>query len=74
MNSDGTITMLGEGNTQGQREFGLKVFEPEDPEESEEIVSCLYSKTQVVILLVRDRLEREKPFEKMNMEENENED
>lgn len=74
MNSDGTITMLGEGSTQGQREFGLKVFEPEDPGESEEIVSCLYNKTQIIILLVRDRLEREKPFENMNMEESENED
>ena len=52
-----------------------EIFDAETvAEESEEIVSCLYSKTQIVILLVRDRLEREKPFEKMNMEENENED
>lgn len=42
------------------RAFGLEVFD--DEESGEEIVNCIYSKTQVIILLVRDRLEREKMF------------
>ncbi len=42
------------------RVFGLEIFD--DEENGKEIVECLYSKTQIVILLVRDRLEREKVF------------
>ncbi len=42
------------------RAFGLEIFD--DEENGKEIVECLYSKTQIVILLVRDRLEREKVF------------
>lgn len=40
------------------RTFALDVFENE--EEGREVVKCLYEKTQIIILLVRDRLEREK--------------
>ncbi len=42
------------------RVFGLEIFD--DEENGKEIVECLYSKTQIVILLVRDRLEIEKVF------------
>ena len=42
------------------RVFGLEIFD--DEANGKEIVECLYSKTQIVILLVRDRLEREKVF------------
>lgn len=38
--------------------FGLEIFD--DEENGKEIVDCIYSKTQIIILLVRDRLEREK--------------
>lgn len=44
------------------RSFGLEIFENE--EKGKEIVECIYNKTQIIILLVRDRLEREKLFEK----------
>lgn len=43
------------------RSFGLDVFENEKL--GKEIVDCIYKKTQIIILLVRDRLEREKMFE-----------
>ena len=43
------------------RSFGLDVFE--NDELGKEIVDCIYNKTQIIILLVRDRLEREKMFE-----------
>ena len=42
------------------RSFGLDVFENE--KFGKEIVDCIYNKTQIIILLVRDRLEREKMF------------
>lgn len=42
------------------RSFGLDVFENEKL--GKEIVDCIYNKTQIIILLVRDRLEREKMF------------
>lgn len=42
------------------RSFGLDVFENE--ELGKEVVDCIYQKTQIIILLVRDRLEREKMF------------
>lgn len=44
-----------------QRGFGLEIFE--DEKQGREVVECIYNKTQNVILLVRDRLEREKPFD-----------
>ena len=43
------------------RSFGLDVFENERL--GKEVVDCIYSKTQIIILLVRDRLEREKMFD-----------
>lgn len=42
------------------RVFGLEIFD--DEENGKEIVDCIYNKTQIIILLVRDRLEREKTF------------
>ena len=50
------------------RDFGMDVFE-QPAEKQEEIVNCLYNNTQAVILLVRERLEREK-----NMMEEENDE
>ena len=47
------------------RVFGLEIFD--DEENGKEIVECLYSKTQIVILLVRDRLEREKVFAQVDV-------
>ncbi len=43
------------------RGFGLEIFE--DEAQSKDVVDCIYNKTQNIILLVRDRLEREKPLE-----------
>jgi len=57
--ADGEITILG---SPGIRGFGLEIFE--DNGNSRDIIDCIYEKTQIVILLVRDRLEREKIFAK----------
>lgn len=43
------------------RSFALNIFE--DEETGREVVKCIYEKTQIIILLVRDRLEREKTEE-----------
>lgn len=56
-------------NNSDTRTFGLDVFD--DEEKGREIVDCIYNKTQIIILLVRDRLEREKLFAQ---EESEDED
>lgn len=56
-------------NNVDTRTFGLDVFD--DEESGKEVVKCIYEKTQIIILLVRDRLEREKMFAQ---EENEDED
>lgn len=53
---DGSIMSFG-GDL---RAFGLEIFD--DEENGKEIVDCVYAKTQIIILLVRDRLEREKNF------------
>lgn len=45
------------------RSFGLDIFE--NTECGKEVVDCIYAKTQIIILLVRDRLEREKMFEEL---------
>jgi hypothetical protein len=46
---------------QGQRrEFWAELMEEAD---NEEVLLCLYKKTSLIIALVRDRLEREKPIE-----------
>ena len=47
-------------NNADTRTFGLDIFN--DEESGKEIVECIYKKTQIIILLVRDRLEREKMF------------
>lgn len=48
------------------RSFGLDIFDDKD---GKEIVDCLYNKTQIIILLVRDRIEREKLFSQDQEEE-----
>ena len=66
------ITERGEIMTLGgekSRAFGTEIFE--DEKQGREIVDTIYNKTQNIILLVRDRLEREKPFEEMNNDGNE---
>ncbi len=60
---DGSIMSLG-GD---MRVFGLEIFD--DEEKGKEVVDCLYSKTQIVVLLVRDRLEREKMFSQEDKED-----
>lgn len=65
MTDSGELIVLGGENS---RAFGTDIFE--DEKQGREVVECIYTKTQNVILLVRDRLEREKPFEK-KMEETE---
>lgn len=62
---DGSIMSFGED----LRAFGLEIFD--DEENGKEIVDCIYGKTQIIVLLVRDRLEREKIFAR---EAGENED
>lgn len=52
--------------SENQRGFGLEIFE--DDKQGREVVECIYNKTQNIILLVRDRLEREKPFDNMKEE------
>lgn len=64
VDDDGSIMTFG-GND--LRSFGLDIFN--DEEHGKEIVDCLYNKTQIVILLVRDRLEREKMFRQEGKDE-----
>lgn len=52
-----------------QRAFGLEIFD--DEENGREIMDCIYNKTQIIILLVRERLERE---EMLKQGDGENED
>lgn len=52
------------------RDFMISITEA--PEEyQQEVVNALYEQTQRIILLVRDRLERENPFETMIIEKTE---
>lgn len=55
------------------RSFGVELFDTE-PEEQKEVVQTIYESTQTIILLVRDRLEREKiaGVKEQEGEENEN--
>lgn len=62
MEDGSIITFSGED----VRSFGLELFDGPD---GAEIVDCIYRKTQIVILLVRDRLEREKQFVQEDVEE-----
>lgn len=57
---DGTIMTHGEDAE--KRDFLISITEAPE-EKQEEITTALYEQTQRIILLVRDRLEREKPFE-----------
>lgn len=59
---NGTIMSFGKD----LRAFGLEIFD--DEENGKSVVDCIYSKTQIVILLVRDRLEREKMFAQEDVE------
>lgn len=52
----GEIVML----TGDRREFLTRVFSETDPHP---VLDCLYRQTVLIVLLVRDRLEREKPYE-----------
>lgn len=53
-NTRGEIAVF---ENEDMRTFALDIFENE---EGKEVVKCIYEKTQIIILLVRDRLEREK--------------
>ena len=57
-NEDGTIIMT--GNDGKKREFLTEIIESG---KDEEVLYQLYKETARVIMLVRDRLEREKPIE-----------
>lgn len=61
---DGAI-MVRSDNDRTQRDFLIEITEA-PAEKQEEIANMLYEQTQRIILLVRDRLEREKPFEILN--------
>lgn len=47
-------------NETGKREFWVKILEDSD---HEKVLDRLYNRTSLIIALVRDRLEREKPLE-----------
>ena len=57
--ADGSIITKGDGSE--DRDFMISLIEA-PVEEQEKIVECIYGQTQRLILLVRDRLEREKPY------------
>jgi len=57
---DGAI--LVRGREDEPRDFMISITEA-SAEYQQEVVNALYEQTQRIILLVRDRLEREKPFE-----------
>jgi hypothetical protein len=58
---NGEIIVKGESDTK-RRDFMISITESPQ-EEQQKVVDCIYDQTQRIILLVRDRLEREKPFE-----------
>ena len=64
---DGSIIVKGEENE--RRDFMISITESPQ-EEQQKVVDCIYEQTQRIILLVRDRLEREKPLETDFAEEN----
>jgi uncharacterized membrane protein affecting hemolysin expression len=63
---DGSIIVKGEQSQ--NRDFLVSITESSE-EEQQNIVDCIYEQTQRIILLVRDRLEREKPIETDFVEE-----
>jgi len=54
--------ILSFGNDDNRRNFMLEIVEG-PKEKQQEIVDLIYSQTQRIILLVRERLERERPIE-----------
>ncbi len=58
---DGSFLVRGD-KTDEKRDFMISLIEAPE-EEQEKIIKCIEKETQRVIFLVRDRLEREKPFE-----------
>lgn len=52
---DGSIVTFANDD---RRSFGLELFD--NPQDAANVLDCIYRKTQIIILLVRDRLEREK--------------
>lgn len=61
-----TATILEDGSILSQtnekeRDFMIEIIES-DSDYQEEVVSFIYTQTQRIILLVRDRLEREQPI------------
>ena len=58
-NADGSFIKL---NQEEGRAFMIDLFSC-PAEEQEEIIETLYQKAQIIVLLVRERLEREKPIE-----------
>ncbi|MCK9183081.1 MAG: hypothetical protein M0P13_09430 [Fibrobacteraceae bacterium] len=69
-NADGSFIKL---NQEDGRAFMIDLFSLPAGEQ-QEIVEMLYQKAQIVVLLVRERLEREKPIEGRfeNVKEGEN--
>lgn len=67
MEGDGSIIVNGEKSE--SRDFMISITEAPQ-EEQQKIVDCIYDQAQRIILLVRDRLEREKPIETEFLEEN----
>jgi hypothetical protein len=57
----GEIMVFGDEDD-SRRDFMVEIVEAQEDEQSE-IVEAIYEQTQRVVLLVRDRLEREKPIE-----------
>ena len=57
---DGSVIVKSEESP--HRDFMIAITEAPQ-EEQEKVVDCLYSQAQRIILLVRDRLEREKDYE-----------
>lgn len=64
INADGSIWIK-----ENVRDFGIDIFNS-DTETQEKILDALYRKTQAVILLVRERTDREKNFEEVTNDEN----
>ena len=58
--SDGSLYEIGHDGEQGRRQFLTDVLESAD---HRAVLDVLYKKAAYVVLLVRDRLERERPYE-----------
>lgn len=58
--NDGSVLVHGDENE--PRDFMISITES-SAEEQQKIVDSLYEQSECIVLLVRDRLEREKPIE-----------